>query len=424
MGSSTSCDRRGTLVLIGGALDEDPEIIDAIVDLARESRATRALGGDAAPRIAILTTASQPAASAADLADDAESDEADGQYYARIFARHGAVGVPIPVGVSPAPACAATEYSRARATDPEIADLVRSCDGVFFGGGDQSHYLLALTTDAPQRDSASTPAHPTASESLPGAARTETAVMTAIRDVLDQGGVVAGTSAGLAIQQGPGMVTGGTSRSGWQHGITAGYADDDRLRFHPAGGFGFFTEGLLDSHFTEWGRFGRAPLLGRASGRHLVFGVDEGTALIYDRAARVGDVIGAAGVHRIDLAEAQWNAHGPAVTGVRWTRCTAGDRLHFAAERIDRASSARPVHGTGAAPGPARGLWDTGSDDVLLDHAQALLDSPADTATVHTARAGQPGFRCTLAQDHRTTRTDAGGFSELRVSITPTTTYE
>lgn len=432
-----SRDVRGTLVLIGGALDEDPGMLDRIVALALDSRADRHEGDEraevdpAAPaRIAILTTASEPARSESDLIGDAESDEADGRYYAELFARHGAVGVPIPVGSSPEPAFAGTTYSRSAAESEACAELVRACDAVFLGGGDQSFYLLALMRD--DLDVAAAHAAGPGAVPLPGEGRTETPVMVAIRELLERGGPVAGTSAGLAIQQGEGMVTGGTSRAGWEAGAGTGYADDDALRLHPAGGFGFFDEGLLDSHFSEWGRLSRAPLLARAAGRRLMVGVDEGTALVYDRATRSGEVIGSAGVHLIDLAEAEWSEAPRAMIGAIWSRFTAGDRIDFARDRADRAHRAFLTPGDGPEPGPAERIWDEDRGTALLELALALLASPASTAIgdtgdplAHSGRAEHPaGFRCTLIRDHRTTWTDAGGFSGLRVDITPKPTHE
>ncbi|MBL3688097.1 hypothetical protein D3248_14205 [Leucobacter zeae] len=416
----TASGGRGTLVLIGGALDADPEIIGRIVSLAIAGR--RASDDrDAPARVAILTTASAPARSSADLADEAESDEADGRYYARIFAAHGAVGVPIPVGASPEPACAGTAYSRRAADDATVAETVLACDAVFLGGGDQSHYLLALTRG--DLDVASAAAWPGEGIPLPGRRREDTPVLAAVRAILARGGVVAGTSAGLAIQQGPGMVTGGSARTGWEAGVGTGYADDDALRQHPAGGFGFFAEGLLDSHFTEWGRLGRAPLLARAAGQRLVIGVDEHAALVYDRGTRIGEVIGAGGASIVDLAEAEWSDAPLAVVGARWSHCTAGDRIDFARELIERAGRVRVAPGERRPPSapPVGEVWAEGRGPVLLELARALLASSSNVATADTAPGG---FRFSLLRDRRTTWTEAGGFSDLRIDITPIPTHD
>lgn len=402
----------GSLVLIGGALDEDPGILQRIVALAAGEDTP-----SAAPRIAILTTASEPASSAADAASSTEeNDEADGRYYVELFAQHGAIGVPIPVGSAPEPPFAGASYYRGTADDTQLAEAVRSCDGVFFGGGDQTHYVLALFRS---HDSSQPPFEQ----------RHETAVMAAIRDVLDRGGVIAGTSAGLAVQQAAPMVSGGTSREGWLHGASAGYADDDTLRYIPAGGLGFFSEGLLDSHFNEWGRVTRAIRLAHDTQERLAIGVDEHTALVYSPAHRSGEVIGTGGVSILDLAEAEFadGAAGPGVLGVRWTHLTAGDRFDFARGETTRASMTHVAPGAGAAPAPAHDVWGEDRGTALLHLAQQLLASPDrhaagdtanDTTTNSTPDHGSR-FRVTLDRDERTTWTDPGGFADLRLSITP-----
>ncbi|UOQ61471.1 hypothetical protein MUN76_05745 [Leucobacter rhizosphaerae] len=266
----------------------------------------------------------------------------------------------------------------------------------------------------------------------PFEARHDTAVLTAIREILDRGGVVAGTSAGLAVQQAAPMVSGGTSREAWARDAAAGYADDDALRYIPAGGLGFFSEALLDSHFTEWGRVPRAIRLAQATGERLAIGVDEHTALVVRRTERTGEVIGTGGVHLLDLAEAEFaeGTSGPGATGVRWTHLTAGDRIDFARGVTTRAASIHVAPGDGPAPERANDLWGDTGGPVLLALAQRLLASPERLATADTSRstagtgdasdpAPGPRFRLSLHRDERTTWTDPGGFTDLRLSITP-----
>ncbi|MFK4728911.1 cyanophycinase [Agromyces mediolanus] len=406
---------RGTLVLIGGALDEHRGILEPVVQLA--ASASPAPGRP--PRIAILTTASEPAASAdAEATNDpgVENDAADGRYYAALFARHGAEGVPIPVGVAAEPRFPGQRYLAANAEREELAALVRSCDGVFLGGGDQTHYVLALFRSSGAAASAGAP---------PFGERRDTAVLAAIREVLDRGGVVAGTSAGLAVQQGAGMVSGGGVHESWRLGAEPGYADDERLRSLPAGGLGLFPEALLDSHFSEWGRLPRAIRLARALDRPLVVGVDERTALVYDRAARRGRVIGDRGVHLVEVAESEATdarashpGSGDAVDGVRWTQLLPGDELDFRTRRIERADPAPLAPGDGAAPPPETDAWAADGSRPLVRLAQRLLASGAPAAHGDTAES-TPRYRTVLRRDERTVRTAGGGFDELLVSIAP-----
>ena len=405
--SSLGAPDRGTLVLIGGALDEDPSILQRIISLAKDSRADRT---DTSPaRIAIFTTASEPAASAgvASAAEE-ENDEADGRYYVELFGRHGALGIPIPIGVSTEPSFPGATYLRGNAHSAEIAAAVRSSDGIFLGGGDQTHYLLALFESA----TAGTP---------PFEARSDTAVMTAMRELLHRGGVVAGTSAGLAVQQAAPMVSGGTSREAWLHGASAGYADDERLRYIPAGGLGFFAEGLLDSHFNEWGRVARAVRLSHATKQRLAIGVDEHTALIYSPLTRSGEVIGTGGVSVLDSSEAAFaeGTNGPGIIDVRWHHYTAGDRYDFARGEASRSNEMRAQPGEDSAPSVAQDIWSEAHGLALLHLAQALLRSPDRLATGESAEADNTRFRVTLLRDERTSWNTAGGFAELRLSITP-----
>lgn len=409
----------GNLVLIGGALDESAEILQRVIALAaggREAGSERY----GAPRIAILTTASEPAGSAEAAASNTEeNDEADGRYYIGLFERHGAVGVPIPIGVSPEPTFAGSSYHRGSAKSEQIAELVRSCDGVFLGGGDQTHYVLALFESARP-------------ELPPFGERRDTAVMRALREVLERGGVVAGTSAGLAVQQAAPMVSGGTSRAAWEHGATPGYEDDDRLRHIEAGGLGFFGEGLLDSHFNEWGRVTRAIRLAHDTSERLAVGVDEHTALVYSRADRTGEVVGSGGVSVLDISEAKFDdgTRGKSVTGVRWSHLTAGERYDFATGETSRAAEILFDPEIGEAPKPATDIWGEDRGIELLRLAQGLLASSGRVASATTsAPDGKPSdtrqatdapeFSISLERDSRTAWTRPGGFADLCLSITP-----
>lgn len=423
-GASAESGGSGSLVLIGGALDEHPEILRRIVALAGERRKT------GAPRIAILTTASEPAASSAAANDPAtESDEADGRYYADLFARYGAEGVAMPIGVSESPAYPGSDYTRAQAESLEVAERIRSADGVLLGGGDQTHYVLALFRAAagarPFVDRAATPA------------------LAAILEVLERGGVVAGTSAGLAVQQGAGMVSGGADiHTAWKFGATAGYDltrdGHDALTHIPAGGLGIFPEALLDSHFSEWGRHARAIRLAHALGRSLAIGVDEHTALVYDRTTRTAEVIGDRGVSILDLggseaAEAittgataddtEPGAHA-AILGTRWSFLVPGDRHDFATGVTTRGGRIADLALPDAMPGAQAGaagvdIWSDDGSRPLLTLAQRLLASDAQSASGDSATDRHPRYRTTLRRDERTHALPTGGFSDLILSITP-----
>ncbi len=131
-------DRRGTLVLIGGACDPRGEALGSFLELAGAREGGLIVG---------FTTASvDPGGSALAWKDD--------------FASGGARNVEFPI-----------VDRRARAQDQRIADLVLSAKGIFLGGGDQVTLISTL-----------------------GGSR----VWRAIREAFARGAVVCGTSAGAA----------------------------------------------------------------------------------------------------------------------------------------------------------------------------------------------------------------------------------
>ncbi len=367
----------GSLVMIGGNLDEDAEILQRIVDLA--DAADRK---DDRPTIALVTAAASPARTPEAAADPTKNNAAaNGLYYGALFAQYGADSYAVPVDT--AVNWEGDPYVPANAFDAGVAAQVAAADGVFFGGGDQMRYVRTLlecqdATDEAFTDCADTP------------------VLRAVRTVLARGGVVAGVSAGTTIQQGADMVTGGESYQGWRDGAAPGYFDDaTKLAYLPYGGFGFFTAGLVDSHFATWGRQARMVRLALATGHDRVFGVDETTALVVDRRSRTAEVIGDHGVSVLDVSRA--HDRGTTVTGVRWTYLVAGDRIDLRSGAV-RPGAPRVVR-SGEGPAPVADAWDSidgaGGTYTLRDLARSLLASKSPRATGTTFEA-DPQFTTTL----------------------------
>lgn len=392
-------------VLIGGNLKENAEILRSIVDLADPDGS-----GPAKARIAIVTAAASAARTPQDAADASKNNAAaNGLYYSALFERFGAetYAVPIDTAVN----YDGDVYTPAKAFDPEVSAAIEASTGVFFGGGDQMRYVRTLfeCADAPLEaftDCADTPA------------------MTAIRAVAARG-VVSGVSAGLTIQQGEDMITGGESYEAWRDGATPGYLDDARaLGYLPHGGFGFVDGVLIDSHFTTWGRQGRAAQLALSTGHPFVLGIDETTALVLDRRSGKGTVIGEHGVSVLDLRSAQPTAAG--VTGVRWSYATEGDRVTLGdAVEVQRSHGSTPVKPRGADASAVADVWDSldgeGGVYSLRDLAREVVASSARTGEGISHESG-PGFVTRLTRDEATAawRTPAGGvsFSQLRMDIT------
>jgi cyanophycinase len=392
----------GSLVLIGGNLKEDATILQRIVDLADPDG-----DGPQKARIAIVTAAASAARTAEDAADDTLNNaSANGLYYSALFEQYGAetYAVPIDTGVE----FAGDRYKPSNANDPKVAREVAKATGVFFGGGDQMRYVRTLFD-----------CKHAAAEAFTSC--TDTKVMTEIRGVLDRGGVVSGVSAGTTIQQGADMVTGGEPYQAWRDGTTPGYLDDASALAHlPYGGFGFFPEGQLDSHFGTWGRQARMIKLADQTGHDLVVGVDETTALVYDRATREGEVIGRNGVSLLDTSDTVID--GAVGTGTRWSYLVSGDRVDFATGEITPGSERRAGAGTDAAPAPVADVWDSiDNPDAgvysLVDLGLALVASVADSAEGTTFET-DPQYRTVLDRDDATSWWD-GGFEDLAITISP-----
>lgn len=364
---------QGSLVLIGGALREDAEIVQRIVDLADPDG-----DGPARARIALVTAGAAPAETADEAADpDLNNAAANGLYYAGLFAGYGADTYAVPVDTTQ-DAFPGDAYGPDNADSPRVAQEVRRSTGVFFGGGDQTDYVRTLMDCRPAAD-----------EAYRTCRRTK--VLSAVGSVLRRDGVVAGVSAGTTIQQGADMVTGGESYESWRDGAAPGYFEDaTRLGYLPHGGFGFFDDGLLDSHFGTWGRQARMIRLAQDTGHRQVVGIDETTALVVDRAAGVGEVIGRNGVSVLAVDR----------RGASWSYLTRGDRVHLRRGLVSRAADAADVVRAGSGPAERADVWDSiAADDPgtygLVDQAIALMTSGASVAT-GTTLEDDPQYVTTL----------------------------
>ncbi|GGI44694.1 cyanophycinase [Agromyces flavus] len=392
-------------VLIGGNLAENDEIVQSIVDLADPDGA-----GPAKARIAIVTAAARSARTAAEASDpDLNNAAANGLYYSDLFEQYGAetYAVPIDDRVD----YAGDAYRPDRADDPAVVAELADATGVFFGGGDQMRYVRTLLDCEPVPDEAFTSC-------------TDTPVLVALRAAADRG-VVSGVSAGLTIQQGADMVTGGESYEAWRDGATPGYLDDPaELGYLPYGGFGFVDGVQIDSHFTTWGRQGRAVKLGLETGHDLVLGVDETTAVVLDRTTGVGRVIGEHGASLLDLSGAREADGG--VTGVRWTYLTAGDGVNLRRGLGTAAGGSTAVRPTGGPVAERADIWDSlageGGEYSLRDLARDAVASSGRTAA-GTSFETDPQFRTTLVRQSSTRAwtTPSGGvsFTGLEMRIEP-----
>jgi len=192
-------------------------------------------------------------------------------------------------------------------SNPMVLERISQMTGIFFGGGDQSVLVDCFYNTTTAAASSSTSARKIniinnendknqISEKTKRTAtsttttRVDSPALAMIRAMHMRGELtLAGTSAGMAIMQGAGMVTGGESYPGLKFGASPAVdpTREERLTYDPIGGFNFFTLGLLDTHFSERGRQGRLMRLltwSDIATKHCrAFAADENTALVYMR---------------------------------------------------------------------------------------------------------------------------------------------
>jgi cyanophycinase len=218
----------GTLVIIGGHEDR-----------TGEKRILRAVADELPPdgKIVVCTVA---------------SSEPNGMWeeYERAFR---AIGVPHVFHLE--------IESREDASTPRAMRILQGASGVFFTGGDQ----LKITSQIG-----------------------DTPLYSRVQEIFEQGGVIAGSSAGASAMSETMMVTGPADAS---------YRIKSALLMAP--GLGLALDMLIDQHFSERGRMAR--LIGAVSQnpRVLGVGIDEDTAIIVRR-QRDFTVIGEGAAYVVD----------------------------------------------------------------------------------------------------------------------------
>jgi cyanophycinase len=165
--------------------------------------------------------------------------------YSQAFHAYGASSIPIPIS-SFKPAWKDNQDNK------DVADLIKTCDINFFTDGDQTRTTALLYNED-------------GSDSL---------ALQALRQNLNNGSVVAGSSAGNMMQSSP-MITGGNSMGSLSDGKTSGMVTTAR-------GIGLLQPDklILDSHFSERGRLGRLLVALDKTDIGIGVGVDETTALV------------------------------------------------------------------------------------------------------------------------------------------------
>jgi cyanophycinase len=182
---------------------------------------------------------------------------------------------------------------REEATSPERYKLLEGAKVVFFTGGDQ----LKITSQLG-----------------------DSAVYQNIEKIYQEGGTIAGTSAGASVMSETMLVSGDGEQS---HQI------GKLLAMAP--GLGFIHNVVVDQHFAERGRLGR--LLGAIAQnpRHLGMGIDENTAVIVHGQESL-EVIGRGAVYVLDGSGSTYSNLGERDEDMEKTMSVFDVKLHVLSE--------------------------------------------------------------------------------------------
>ncbi|MBI1291700.1 cyanophycinase [bacterium] len=264
-----------------------------------------------------------------------------------------------------------TEANKEAAADPAIAEQIRSFHAIFFTGGDQARILAAFRPETG-----------------------DTVGYKALWDVLDRGGLIAGTSAGAAMMSDP-IIGGGTSRSALENGV-APPGDDDARGVIVTRGMGFFPYGITDQHFLARGRLGRLVVALSHTGTRLGWGIDEDSAVLADLSTNKVVTWGNdRALVLVDMKQA--SKEGKGYRNVRISILGGGDWVDGPSGEVTPAEGKKPLSAdpakTEAIP-VAKDAWD---DYVISDLAEQLALS-----TQTTAKALDPNFEIVLSEDDGT----------------------
>jgi cyanophycinase len=191
--------------------------------------------------------------------------------------------------------------NREEATSESKLRILDDATGVFFTGGDQ----MKITSQIG-----------------------DTLIFRRLKEIYEEGGLIAGTSAGAAVMSETMLVTGGDEDS---------HVIGGSLRMAP--GLGLISDVIIDQHFMERGRLGR--LLGAVAQnpKNLGIGIDEQTAIVVERGNGFY-VLGSGAVYVIDGSEVTYSNIAEedlnktlSIYNVRMHMLSQGDRFDLIARR-------------------------------------------------------------------------------------------
>lgn len=282
----------GRLVIVGGGLDRDTEVVYRAVLEARE--------GDG-PFCVIPTASGVP-------------DESMASAIER-FEDYGEEGIEV-TGIW------ITTDNPESVLQPAVVDSIAACSGYWFVGGSQSRITQTFRPAA-----GDTPGYE--------------ALMRRWRE----GAVVSGSSAGAAMMSSR-SIGGGSPEEALAVGVVRDddgdwEADGDGVWVLP--GMDFVPWAIVGQHHLARGRWGRLVVATMVEEDEIGFGIDENTAVVVDHGPEgpVGTVIGASSVLVVDVSEADVDAENLTATGIRLELLGAGDRIDFATGEVTRKAVGR-----------------------------------------------------------------------------------
>ena len=151
--------------------------------------------------------------------------------------------------------------AREEATRDSKVRILDDADAVFFTGGDQ----VKITSQIG-----------------------DTAIFNRVQEIYENGGLIAGTSAGAAVMSETMLVEGGDEES---------HVIGGAMRMAP--GLGLIGGVIIDQHFMERGRLGRLMGAVAQNPKNLGIGIDEQTAIVVEKGNRFY-VLGSGAVYVLD----------------------------------------------------------------------------------------------------------------------------
>jgi len=201
-----------------------------------------------------------------------------------------------------------------QAENPDVVAQIRECTAIFFGGGDQTRITRALRRPD----------------------GTSTAALQAIYDARDKCRIIAGTSAGAAVQS-EAMISvsgfpDGSIDDGLDpldFGLTKAIEQPAQRGLLVSRGLGFLHDAIIDQHFSQYrGRLGRLARATIEQNIRYGIGIDEDAAIVVNVDGGI-EVLGPGHVTIVDARDAkcQDGPLGCSITGVHLTCLGSGDRF-------------------------------------------------------------------------------------------------